>query len=244
MSVRASIRRVSVSSQVAKLASVTPLKDAHLLLRATLVLLLIAFAAYVAVDRGLFALVFAADRSYLSSIILVIYVVATTHWFFLARALNRERADFIAFEAEPTVIFERGGLIAHFVRELTAANTSRDVLVNALNDDLSNRHALGHLLADVLLKLGLLGTIIGFILMLIPVGEMQDVDASSMKSLLAAMSGGMAIALFTTLTGLVTSLLLRLQYHILDSSLVELGTRLSVALERSYGDGAADNSHA
>lgn len=118
------------------------------------------------------------------------------------------------------------------------------MLVNALNDDLSNRHALGHLIADVLLKLGLLGTIIGFILMLIPVGEMQDVDAGSMKALLAAMSGGMAVALFTTLTGLVTSLLLRLQYHILDSSLVELGTRLSVALERIVGDAEGDESRA
>ena len=211
---------------------VTPLKDAHLLLRATLVLILIAFAAYLAIDRGLFAYVFAADRSYLSSIILVIYLAATGHWFMLARSLNRERADFIAYEAQTREAFAGRGLIASFVDEIRSAETSRDVLVDALNDDLANRHALGHLLADVLLKLGLLGTIIGFILMLIPVGEMQDVDTSSMKALLASMSGGMAVALFTTLTGLVTSLLLRLQYHILDASLVELGTRISVALER------------
>jgi biopolymer transport protein ExbB/TolQ len=33
------------------------------------------------------------------------------------------------------------------------------------------------------------------------------------------MSGGMAVALYTTLTGLVTSILLKFQYFILDSSL-------------------------
>ena len=35
----------------------------------------------------------------------------------------------------------------------------------------------------------------------------------------STMSGGMAVALYTTLTGLVTSILLKFQYFILDSSL-------------------------
>ena len=33
------------------------------------------------------------------------------------------------------------------------------------------------------------------------------------------MSGGMAVALYTTLTGLVTSMILKFQYFVLDSSL-------------------------
>ncbi len=42
------------------------------------------------------------------------------------------------------------------------------------------------------------------------------------------MSGGMAVALYTTLAGLITSTLLKLQYHILDASAAELATRLAV----------------
>ena len=79
--------------------------------------------------------------------------------------------------------------------------------------------SLGYLAIDVLLKLGLTGTVIGFILMLLPIGEIQDFDPKVLQQLLSTMSGGMAVALYTTLTGLVTSMLLKFQYFILDSSL-------------------------
>ena len=42
------------------------------------------------------------------------------------------------------------------------------------------------------------------------------------------MSGGMAVALYTTLAGLVTSTLLRMQYYLLDSSLADLVNKLAV----------------
>ena len=51
------------------------------------------------------------------------------------------------------------------------------------------------------------------------------------QSLLTAMSGGMAVALYTTLTGLITSTLLKLQYHVLDASAAALVTRLSVLVD-------------
>ena len=101
-------------------------------------------------------------------------------------------------------------------------------LLTAFADELANRHALGHFISDALLKLGLLGTVVGFILMLMPIGEISEFDPGLMQRLLTEMSGGMAVALYTTLAGLVTSTLLKLQYHILDASAAELATRLSV----------------
>ena len=88
-----------------------------------------------------------------------------------------------------------------------------------MQDELSNRHALGYLAVDILLKLGLTGTVIGFILMLLPIGEITDFDPQILQKLLGTMSGGMAVALYTTLTGLVTSMLLKFQYFLLDSDL-------------------------
>ena len=88
-----------------------------------------------------------------------------------------------------------------------------------MEDELSNKHALGYLAVDILLKLGLTGTVIGFILMLLPIGEIRDFDPQVLQQLLATMSGGMAVALYTTLTGLVTSMLLKFQYFVLDSDL-------------------------
>ena len=96
-----------------------------------------------------------------------------------------------------------------------------------LSDRLQNRHAPGHFIADSLLKLGLLGTIIGFILMLLPVGEIEDFDTNLIQQLMVQMSGGMAVALYTTLAGLVTSTLLKLQYLLADSALSELLTDLN-----------------
>jgi hypothetical protein len=42
------------------------------------------------------------------------------------------------------------------------------------------------------------------------------------------MSGGMAVALYTTLAGLVTSTLLKLQYYLLDSALANLINRMAL----------------
>ena len=88
-----------------------------------------------------------------------------------------------------------------------------------IEDELSNKHSVGYLAVDVLLKLGLTGTVIGFILMLLPIGEIKDFDPEILQKLLSTMSGGMAVALYTTLTGLVTSMILKFQYFVLDSSL-------------------------
>ena len=42
------------------------------------------------------------------------------------------------------------------------------------------------------------------------------------------MSGGMAVALYTTMAGLITSTLLRYQYHLLDTAAVDLANRVAV----------------
>jgi hypothetical protein len=77
----------------------------------------------------------------------------------------------------------------------------------------------GWFAADSVLKIGLLGTIIGFILMLAPIGELTSFDATSLQSALAAMSAGMAVALYTTLTGLIANIILRFQFQFLADAM-------------------------
>ena len=150
-----------------------------------------------------------SDRSKISIIILSIYVLASMHWFYIAITLDKD----IASVSEPT----EATLIGRYLLQV---NTSSErINLTLVEDELSNKHSLGYLAIDVLLKLGLTGTVIGFILMLLPIGEIQDFDPKVLQQLLSTMSGGMAVALYTTLTGLVTSMLLKFQYFILDSSL-------------------------
>ena len=68
------------------------------------------------------------------------------------------------------------------------------------------------------MKLGLLGTIIGFIIMLAPIAGLDAADKVAMRSSMGLMSDGMAVAMYTTLAGLVGSILVRIQYYMLDAA--------------------------
>ena len=154
-------------------------------------------------------LIVESDRSKISMIILAIYALATVHWFYVALSLDREISSII----EP----KENTLIGRFLLNTDKNSEKNNLLL--IEDELSNKHSVGYLAVDVLLKLGLTGTVIGFILMLLPIGEIKDFDPEILQKLLSTMSGGMAVALYTTLTGLVTSMILKFQYFVLDSSL-------------------------
>ena len=66
------------------------------------------------------------------------------------------------------------------------------------------------------IKLGLLGTVVGFILMSSQLGKSQSFELAEVQQLLQQMTGGMAIALYTTLVGLIANLWLGLQLLLLD----------------------------
>ena len=187
-------------------------KKNHLLLKACLMLSLVIFSSYLIVDLGILSLIIESDKSKISLIILSIYVLACAHWFYISINLDKEISSL-----EDT---NNQTLIRSFIDKASKENSSNPKnSLDLLQDELLNRHALGYLTVDILLKLGLTGTVIGFILMLLPIGEIKDFDPQILQKLLATMSGGMAVALYTTLTGLVTSMLLKFQYFLLDSDL-------------------------
>jgi len=184
-------------------------KPNYLILKASLLLTLILFSFYLLFQLELINLIVESDRSKISMIILTIYVLATVHWFYVALSLDREISSII----EP----KENTLIGRFLLNTDKNSEKNNLLL--IEDELSNKHSVGYLAVDVLLKLGLTGTVIGFILMLLPIGEIKDFDPEILQKLLSTMSGGMAVALYTTLTGLVTSMILKFQYFVLDSSL-------------------------
>ncbi len=214
------------------------IKAANLILRAFIILGLIGFGFFLAIERGLVQLALDSDKSYISYFILGIYFLASAHWLWLTRSLTSERQRFALLETalavDESVESVSGGLVGQFLENLKGHEdraTDSATLVEAFGDDIANSHAFGHFVSDVLLRLGLLGTIVGFIFMLMPIAEMNEFDASMMQKLLTSMSGGMAVALYTTLAGLITSTLLKLQYHVLDASAAQLVTRLSVLVD-------------
>ena len=184
-------------------------KPQYLLQRSIILLTVIFFAFYVLYDLNLLNLIFESDRSKISILILAIYTSATFHWIYIASNLDSE-------------IKGEGKVLDFLDAVKSKSSLESQSLLRILEDELSNRHALGHMISDVLLKLGLTGTVVGFILMLLPIGEMKDFDPEKIQPLLSSMSGGMAVALYTTLSGLITSTMLKFQYFLLDSSLSKL----------------------
>lgn len=197
------------------------LESKHLLLKSSLALGVIIFFTYLIFDLGLLSLIIASDQSKISLIILALYYLATAHWYYLSFSLDKEIEGLNSGNASSSVLLSK---LKYFEGNDQQKSTN---YLSILEDKLANRHALGYMIVDILLKLGLTGTVIGFILMLLPIGEIKDFDPQIIQQLLSKMSGGMAVALYTTLTGLVTSTLLKLQYFLLDTSLTGLFNHLS-----------------
>ena len=105
---------------------------------------------------------------------------------------------------------------------LTCKHTAR--WINSQENRLENlviKHIeTGWFAANILLTLGMIGSVIGFIYMLTTCFvDIEPGNIESMRELLAEMSVGMGTALYTTAAGLICSLLLKLQLFNLDSEM-------------------------
>ncbi len=77
-------------------------------------------------------------------------------------------------------------------------------------------HQVGWFVTGLMIKLGLLGTVVGFIMMLSSLEGLEQLDISDIKTLMQQMTQGMGVAMNTTLVGLIGSILLGLQFLMLD----------------------------
>jgi hypothetical protein len=191
----------------------------------------------------LFQLMTAQDQSRISLFICILYVAISAHCLVCIIAVSREintahrvheqvMNGVTGYRTDGRqVVTDDGaslpaGRITDYIRNLVvkAEKQGRErrldqtLLLRGLADKLRSPMQFGAFAGDALLKLGLLGTIVGFILMLFPLASLDNFDAASMKSSMKVMSGGMAVAMYTTLAGLVGSILVKAQYYILDNA--------------------------
>ena len=175
------------------------------------------FVVYLLVDSGYLGILLAEDYSFISRAILVIYVVASLHAILAAYFVSLEILGLNdeTGRAEKTQVRHYFALL-HQPRD--SGEESDSMLIQALDGRCRGRFRFGYVIADLMLKLGLLGTVIGFIFMLGALVDLNSIDINVMQKLLGEMSGGMKVALFTTLTGMSCGILLNMKYQLLDSS--------------------------
>lgn len=218
------------------------------------------FAVFLLWRYGLIHLMVTSDRTYISSFIAVLYVVTCFHCFWRTRAIAREgdvardcRVILSAPNGAKALDADArglpGGLVTDHIRSLVrkadaqaAGRIDQTLLLRALADRLRGSNGFGAFVSDTLMKLGLLGTIIGFIIMLAPIATLDAADKAAMKSSMGLMSDGMAVAMYTTLAGLIGSILVRIQYYMLDAATQRVfsdavmltETHVTPALERNH----------
>jgi hypothetical protein len=96
------------------------------------------------------------------------------------------------------------------------------LLMQSLGAGLRRRTKIGTYGTDLLYKLGMLGTMVGFLLMLNSMGDLSSFDVDTLRGALQQMIGGMAVSLLTTIAGLIGGILLRLEYNIADALVTDI----------------------
>lgn len=211
---------------------------------------LVLFGAWVCHDLGLIAAMVAADRSQICIVLLVMYLIGLGHSFVHTLRISRELAhaahvgDLLGggrggalrlverrLELEGGRPLPAGFVTAYLTEAAIAAQSrpaasdggeSRSSLLDAFAAPLRGAADFGWFYADLMLKVGFLGTLVGFILMLSSVADTGSIDATTMQRVMTQMSFGMSTALYTTLASLVAGILLSIPYHLLERFLDQL----------------------
>ena len=179
---------------------------------------LIFIAFYVLASLGFISNIFQADISYISSLITFIVIF---YLFQCGYYLNKLR-DAVYF-LDKEINSDSNNIFIMIYRDYQLANNiSKDNKTSSQEDFKLKLYEFadnGFFVSDLLLKLGIIGTVIGFIIMLSSLSAIDEMNLSKMNNLLLSMSTGMKVALYTTLTGLIGSILLSIQYNFLESKI-------------------------
>ena len=169
--------------------------------------------------QGWVAQILAADDNHICKLIFALFMVGLVlsgqKVWMLSRELN-------ALDAGPG----GGGKVTAFLYGIAGrGGETRQALAGVLRLKLAHRIAPVRHIASSLVLLGLIGTIIGFVIALSGVNQDAVTDAGAIGPMVATLLHGMAMALFKTLVGSVLNVWLMVDYRLLEGGAVHLLTR-------------------
>lgn len=203
---------------------------------------LLVFGAFVSFDLNIFALIISLDKSYMASLIMALVVVMSVHcgWHIFQTSVRASHAIQWLSSTSPWIQSSETGFLQGYLRELSQAESRKqaddsEAILEVHADNVRAPSELGWFFVDLTVRLGLLGTIIGFILIFSSLDKIEIEGGDDLKNLLIAMSGGMGTALYTTLTGLIGATILSFQYLILGRQSEHL-VGLLLRIKHRFGD--------
>ncbi|GAA6140544.1 MotA/TolQ/ExbB proton channel family protein [Hydrogenophaga sp. 5NK40-0174] len=178
-------------------------------------------AAYLMWQAGAWHRLISADPTGITAAIVVMFVLASIWTGRRAWILGTQRIELdrrlqglaqmssLAVSVPPTWTDE-------YLVACSQPGCDRSIHVQVLGERTHGPHEMAWWINGIQLKLGLLGKVIGFSILALQLGQMESFDPSQSTELLKNLTGGLGIALLTTVTGLTGNILLGLQLMRLD----------------------------
>ena len=215
---------------------------------------LMSFFIFFIFDQGLIIKILSSDKSYITSFLLVLFFVISMHCFYhtyinkfkikkvdvIKKNLLRDKVKLRIVE-DSLILTSKGeisnGIVKDYFVDLiglkkNGATTHVQILETYIKKTVGF-YEFGWFCSDIMLKLGLIGTVIGFIIMLGSLSDITTFDVTLLQGVLTTMGSGMGVALYTTLSALVAGVMVAVQYYNLESGCEELFSVLNQISEVS-----------
>lgn len=173
------------------------------------------YGLYLGVSTGYVQLLLFGDPTYLTFAVAVLFVIATSYIGLQAWELSRQHDIVVAHMAGRAT--PEHSWMADYLRERRQlAGGDATPLGDLLHERIKGRTEPGWFSAGLHIKLGLLGTVIGFVIMLGSVGNAAELQSQGLDVLIRGMGVGMRVSLYHTIAGLVGSMLVGFQMLMID----------------------------
>jgi hypothetical protein len=186
----------------------------------------LAFATWLLGVRGVWGLLLRSDPTGITLVIIVVFATATLWCGARSRVLQQQRK----------ALHQTGSWAADYGHALSGPTHDSATALDLLLERTHGAHGTAWWVNGIQLKLGLLGKVIGFSILALNIGGLQNFDPAQSQELLRSLTTGLGVALLTTMVGLVGNILLGLQLTRLDryaDLLVADIQRLGLAAQRS-----------
>jgi len=200
----------------------------YLLLMRFILANLVAFALVgAAAGQGWIQAILADDQGGLVRAIIAVFLVGLVWSAHRALQLSRDLNDlerFVSIPGSPAP--------AYLDPAIGHSADSRVLLASSLRLRLASRVAPIRHIANSLVMLGLIGTVVGFIIALAGVRPEVASDVAAIGPMVSTLIGGMSVALYTTLVGSLLHVWLMVNVRLLEGGTVKLLTATIEAGER------------
>jgi MotA/TolQ/ExbB proton channel family len=180
-----------------------------------------------AAGQGWIQAILADDQGGLCRAIVAVFLVGLVWSAHRAVQLSRELNDLERF-----IAFPGSAAPAYLASAIDHPADSRALLASSLRLRLASRIASIRHIANSLVMLGLIGTVVGFIIALAGVRPEVASDINAIGPMVSILIGGMSVALYTTLVGSVLHVWLMVNVRLLEGGTVKLLTATIEAGER------------